>query len=212
MTLRIKNWDRYQHYRDRRPPWIKLHRSILDDRAFMLLPVEGKALLPMLWLLASESDDGQVISDLDDLEFRTRLPADVIRKGLQSVISSGLVDNASSLLADACPERETEGETEAEAEPEVQAENGFDEFWSAYDYKVKRRPAETAWNRVPKGLRQHVIERARAYRAATPEKRLRRHPTTWLHQRGWEDEDLPRAKHPTSFHHTPSTNGFASDL
>jgi hypothetical protein len=28
--LRVKNWSEFQHYKDRNPPWIKLHRTLLD--------------------------------------------------------------------------------------------------------------------------------------------------------------------------------------
>ncbi len=31
MNYRIKNWDKFQHFKNRRPPWIKLHREILDQ-------------------------------------------------------------------------------------------------------------------------------------------------------------------------------------
>ena len=29
--LRIKNWSEFQHYKDRAPPWVKLHHSLLDN-------------------------------------------------------------------------------------------------------------------------------------------------------------------------------------
>ncbi len=58
MLLQPKNWAVFQHYKDRCPPWIKLHRDLLNDRSYMRLPIASKALAPMLWLLASESKDG----------------------------------------------------------------------------------------------------------------------------------------------------------
>jgi hypothetical protein len=36
--LRVKNWAEFQHYRHRRPPWIKLHHGLLDDFAWHRLP------------------------------------------------------------------------------------------------------------------------------------------------------------------------------
>jgi hypothetical protein len=54
---RVKNWAEFQHYKDRSPPWIRLHRSFLDDYDFHCLPVASRALAPMLWLLASENKD-----------------------------------------------------------------------------------------------------------------------------------------------------------
>ena len=31
MTYRVKNWSKFQHYKNRNPPWIRLHVEILDD-------------------------------------------------------------------------------------------------------------------------------------------------------------------------------------
>lgn len=54
--LAIKNWDTFQHYSKRNPPWIKLHRAILDDYAFCALPDAAKGHLMMLWLYGSQND------------------------------------------------------------------------------------------------------------------------------------------------------------
>lgn len=53
--LRVKNWGEHQHYKDRNPPWIKLHRALLDDYEFCQLSDESKAHLVLIWLLASQS-------------------------------------------------------------------------------------------------------------------------------------------------------------
>ncbi len=49
----VKNFDLYQHYKDRDPPWIKLHYRILSDYGFGILPDEAKAHLLAIGLLAS---------------------------------------------------------------------------------------------------------------------------------------------------------------
>lgn len=51
--LRVVNWEIYQHYKDRTPPWIKLHNSLLEDPGIAALPDATKAHLFGLWLLAS---------------------------------------------------------------------------------------------------------------------------------------------------------------
>jgi hypothetical protein len=54
--IRIKNWQRYQHYRAQfAPPWIKLHRSLLRDQEFMALPELTQWRLVKSWLAASEA-------------------------------------------------------------------------------------------------------------------------------------------------------------
>lgn len=69
--MRVKNWHKFQHFKDRKPPWIKLYRDILDDiEWFELDPVAAKALV-MIWLIASE-DEGN-LPDLKRLSFRLRM-------------------------------------------------------------------------------------------------------------------------------------------
>ena len=119
--LRPKNWGDFQHYKNRRPPWIKLHRGLLDDRKFARLPLASKALAPLLWLLASENYDGVFDASTDELAFRLRLSPVEIETGLNALIAEGFFVHASKTLArryqDAIPERETEGEGEGESYP-----------------------------------------------------------------------------------------------
>jgi hypothetical protein len=116
-----KNWREFQHYKDRNPPWIRLHRKLLDDRAFQSLPVASRALAPMLWLLASESKEGAFDGSVEELAFRLRCSEKEIAAGLQPLIDKGffcLERDASKPLAEGerdAPEScsETEAETEA---------------------------------------------------------------------------------------------------
>jgi hypothetical protein len=120
MTLTVKNWRVFQHYKDRSPPWIKLQKTLLDDFVFQRLPLASKALAPMLWLLASESDDGSLPSSVEEIAFRLRWPEKDIFAGLKPLIEKGFLIDASNPLAD-CKQSatsETEGETEKEAETE----------------------------------------------------------------------------------------------
>ena len=118
MKLKPKNWDKFQHYKDRCPPWIKLHRDLLNDRIFASLPIASKALAPLLWLLASESKDGSFDADSEELAFRLHIASKEIAEGLKPLIDKGFFVDASTMLApclqDAIPERETERETERE--------------------------------------------------------------------------------------------------
>ena len=120
MLLQPKNWVRFQHYKDRCPPWIKLHRDLLNNRDFMRLPIASKALAPMLWLLASESKDGSFDGSLDELVFRLHISPKEYQDGIKPLIDKGFFVDANGMLAaclqDATPETETETETEGETE------------------------------------------------------------------------------------------------
>jgi hypothetical protein len=63
----VKNWNQFQHYGKRNPPWIKLHRALLDDYAFCALSDTSKAHLMLIWLYASQHN-GQVPLDPKFLE------------------------------------------------------------------------------------------------------------------------------------------------
>ena len=127
MLIRPRNWSDFQHYKDRSPPWIRLHRSLLDDFDFQRLHVASRALAPMLWLLAAESKDtktGEIDASPDRLAFRLRMSEQEVRDALKPLIDNGfffVVQDASSVLAEhkqvAVPETETETETETDITP-----------------------------------------------------------------------------------------------
>ncbi len=114
MRLAPKNWREFQHYSNRNPPWIRLQRKLLDDKDFHRLPVASRALAPMLWLLASESINGDFDADPDELAFRLRSSVKEIEAALAPLIDKGFflpVQDASKPLADSvqvapksCPE------------------------------------------------------------------------------------------------------------
>lgn len=140
----IPTWDEYQHYRDRTPPWIKLHRAMLTSRAWVSLDAQGRELMIALMILAAENDnatpadpgyiqrraflagppDLQRLVDVGFIEIvepkakRSRPPAKRKRheSGPEHVASSALA-GASNSLQNAIPETETQVGTETEEEP-----------------------------------------------------------------------------------------------
>jgi hypothetical protein len=123
MLLQPKNWAVFQHYKDRCPPWIKLHRDLLNDRVYMRLPIASKAIAPMLWLLASESKDGVFDGSLDELVFRLHITESEYISGVKPLIDNNFFTVVSGVLADrlheAIPETEREAETETKKEKKV---------------------------------------------------------------------------------------------
>jgi hypothetical protein len=125
MLLQPKNWAVFQHYKDRCPPWIKLHRDLLNNRAYICLPIASKALAPMLWLLASESKDGVFDGSLDELVFRLHITPKEYQDGVKPLIDNDFFILVSGVLAErkqvAIPETETETEGETETETKKKA-------------------------------------------------------------------------------------------
>jgi len=71
MAAKVKNWKKFQHFKDRRPPWIKLNRDLLDDPDWHELSGDEAKALVMIWLVASEYDGN--LPDNRNLAFRLRI-------------------------------------------------------------------------------------------------------------------------------------------
>jgi hypothetical protein len=46
----IPNWDKFQHYKDRDPPWIKNYTHLLHDADYLSLTLTARGLLHGIWL------------------------------------------------------------------------------------------------------------------------------------------------------------------
>jgi hypothetical protein len=164
MILTPKNWKSFQHYKERTPPWIKLHKGLLDDFEFSRLPDASRALAPMVWLLASEYEDGAIKCSIEQMAFRLHTTVENLKLALSPLIDSGFF-SASEALApckrDACLETEAEGEAQGKKEtdkpPVAEATRGvsekFEEFWKERprrDGDDPRKPAEKKFNALVK--------------------------------------------------------------
>ena len=111
--MKIKNWSKFQHFKDRRPPWIKLYRDILDDIDWHQLDPLASKVLVMCWLIASEYD-GQ-LPDMKTLAFRLRMSekqtSECVSK-LSHWLDQDDIDVISDRYQDDAPETERETETE----------------------------------------------------------------------------------------------------
>jgi hypothetical protein len=222
MKLTPKNWKEFQHYTDRRPAWIKLHRALLDDYQFACLPVASRALAPCLWLLASEYKDGEITASLEEVAFRLRMTKGELSDALHPLVEAKFFTIASEALADcyqdACLEKEREKQVEIEEEKNNSAvanatcatdwPSDYQEiFWEAYPRKVGKKGALRELDRHRKSVSfEKLISAVRAY-TATADPQFTKHPKTWLHNGCWDDEpDTRKPNGPTA------PNGLASAL
>ena len=129
--MRIKNWGKFQHFKDRKPPWIKLYRDLLDDMEWHLLDAEASKLLVMLWLIASE--DAGELPDIKILAFRLRMSEKQVNDCVSrlghwieqsdiNAISGRYQDVPATELNNSAAVDLTLGETETETETEEEEE------------------------------------------------------------------------------------------
>jgi hypothetical protein len=113
--MKIKNWTKFQHFKDRRPPWVKLYRDILDDLEWHELDPLAAKVLVMLWLIASE-DEGR-IPDTKTLAFRLRL-TEIKTKEIVIKLSHWLEQDDINVISDRYQDDPLERETETETKKE----------------------------------------------------------------------------------------------
>lgn len=160
--LTVKNFEIHQHYRDRRPPWIKFHAALLDDYDFTRLQDASKAHLVLIWLLASKLDN-RIPNDPEWIakQIGATAPLD-----LQGLVAKGFLIEAQGPASNPLAERkqnaiaETERETEAETDSSAKIGKGpakysdqFAEFWAAYPRRAGGDSKHDAWLQYQARLR-----------------------------------------------------------
>ena len=178
-TFSVRNFERFQHYKDRSPPWIKLYNELLDDYSFAVLPDASKWHLVAIWLLASRSDN-EIPADTKWIAGHIGATEQVDLTPLQQagfiVASRALADGAQGAM----PERESETEAETETETEKEDSSAgadpssgpakaakktypapFEEFWRDYpvDALMSKSKAYEKWGRLS------IADRAAAHAA-----------------------------------------------
>lgn len=112
--FKIKKWSSYQSYKDRNPPWVRLHKKTLDDYQFQKMSAESRALLPMLWLLAAEDEDprsGLIRLGPDEIAYRLRRDGLVVKAALDEIVRAGFIKRVEEEDADLFGMKSTSYET-----------------------------------------------------------------------------------------------------
>lgn len=217
-----KNWSKFQHYKKRRPPWIKLHRDLLDDHVFNCLPDASKALAPMLWLIASERLDGVIPLSIDALAFRLHMDSNALAAALKPLISAGYFEDASNVLADCKQDAsnmlapETETETEDRGQKDISSEAAksrrsrrpqpaaadpdFEAWWKTYPRREAKGAAEKAYAAAKKiATAEELLAGATKARQRYTDPKFTPMPATWLNQKRWQDESGASGPSSTSY-------------
>jgi hypothetical protein len=119
--MRIRNWERFQQYKDREPKWIKIYRELLDDVDWFDLDGDTAKLLVNLWLLAAATGMDGSLPSVRTIAFRLRMTEKQVRTGI-SKLSQWIVEDDTDLyrpVQERTPEKETDTETELEEEKDT---------------------------------------------------------------------------------------------
>jgi hypothetical protein len=154
--LSIKNWRTFQHYGKRRPPWVKLYTSILDDEGFEALPDASKLLFLLLFPLAGRLEN-RIPNDPKYL--RRKLPMTgkvdtgpliaagflIVEAATVTIPTEPTPINASTLLASDRDREETEKRQSTDTPPPASAP--ADGGWRSRTPEQEARVA-AVWKRI----------------------------------------------------------------
>lgn len=137
---RIVEWERYQHYRDRDPPWIKLHRDTLTSNTWVSSD-DRTRLLAVVCMLIAAGTENKIPADPKYVMRRAYLDrepdfAPLVDVGFIELVGeiNGLAEirkpmlaPASAVQADACSESEAiQRQSRAEQKDNSTAKRGAD--------------------------------------------------------------------------------------
>ncbi|MFA7291876.1 MAG: hypothetical protein WC023_06465 [Rhodocyclaceae bacterium] len=186
MHVRIKSWTKFQHFKDRRPPWVKLYRALLDDMEWHQLEPHAAKTLVMLWLIASENEGW--LPEAKTLAFRLRTTEPSILETIDALghwLEHVDINEIPERYQDDAPERETEESRESD-----RLRASFEQFWAAYPKREGRGAAEKAFAKVTAPM-EAVLAAVKVHCEKPDWQRENGRyipmPATWLDQRRWED-------------------------
>ena len=183
--LRIRNWEKYQHYSQRTPPWIKLHLTLLDDFDFQGLDEKMQRPAFHIMLLAARLENR---IPWNDKWVAGRIQAKS-KVNLQILINNSFLEEiphtSNALASTAGTRREEESRQEKTREEESRfGPSQFAELWDSTQHKetdltqarrekvklrLKRHPAREYWVGVMGTIQQTPFLRGENDRGWRPD-------------------------------------------
>lgn len=165
---RIKNWADYQHYKDRCPPWIKLHHSLLTSEVWVMGTDASRVLAVACMLLASRNtaNDGTFNGDP---EYVKRFGYLNCKPDFKQLIQYGfieLVQDASVALAPCNTEERREEENREEKKPRKKSKTSIPDGFGISD-SVREWANKNGYQKLEERLAHFVtISHAKGYEYA----------------------------------------------
>ena len=201
--MKIKNWHKFQHFKDRKPLWIKLYRDLLNDISWHKLDGETSKTLIGLWLLASEDKSGE-LPPIDIIAFRLRITEDKLEQQLTklndfleqldiNLISTGHTPDSLEKRRD----REEKNTVDKKASTHV---FNFNKFWSLYPKKTGKQKCLSLWTKKKPPI--EIVLKAVAWQQRSEQwkKGFIPNPSTWLNEGRWDDEPLEATGEPKNIY------------
>jgi len=197
MAIRIKGWAKFQHFKDRRPPWIKLYRDLLEDPDWHDLDGDTAKILVAMWLIASEDEDQDgKLPDSRRLAFRLRVSEAKVNQAISKLshwLEQDDINPISTGYQVDAPETEAEKRQIKETENRVQKtfpcpDDVSPELWSDYLQVRKAKKAPVTAHAIA-GIRREAKKAGWTFERAIAECCTR----NWVgFNADWVNKDQPK--------------------
>ena len=118
MKYRIVKWHQYQHYKNRRPPWIKLHVDIIRNETWIMLDDASK-LLAICCMIAAAMDNANDGTFTAEPAFFQKLMYLEKQPNFKPLVSIGFIEEIASDMLASCKQLLQNYSTETETETET---------------------------------------------------------------------------------------------
>lgn len=181
----VRNWERFQHYSDRSPIWIKSYCALMSDDAFLDLSFHLRGVLLSIWLEYATSR--RQLSD-NTATLTRHLGHRVLTRDIESLVHAGFI--------------------------EISASKPLAERYQDASLEEKREEPTPIIPSRGKGARAPATERIRALTPTQSAPRLTKRElakytgckaTRGTHSSGWKYDPLGTAKPPPGWTHAKPT-------
>lgn len=188
MFYEIKNWAEYQHYKDRNPPWVKLHWNLLTSMDWMVLDDASRVLAVACMLVASRNG-GQIRADLEGLKYLEKVAHLNTPPDLTPLIECGF-------LASKAQAKSKRRDSPKKRREEKEKRSGFEKFWEVWPKTFRKGGKAKCEDKWIKGDLEKDSDQIIAHVES-----MKRHkqwqdpqfipaPEVYLNQRRWDGADL----------------------
>jgi len=203
--FKVKNWEKFQHYKDRCPPWIKLHSEIFASRDWVML-ADASKLLMIICMLVAAKKEGKIPDDpeyIKRVSYLDKLPdfKPLLKTGfLLQADASGCYQEQAK---DTTEERRDRGREETEKRQSNVPPADFMHAYEIYPGQKSRLNDWAKFRRHKDNLKALPLLKDAILSEISFKQKLSQGPNsfcppwknfqTWLSQRCWEQElTLPK--------------------
>jgi len=192
--LKIVDWDKYQTYRKDRglPPWIKVHRSMLQSQRWLSLTDAEKGQLVSIWVVAA-AKDGKFPADPEILQRMAQLNTLPEIKKFQKL--KYITGNRMTTKRQPNDALDTDADTDTDTDTELGwQDDAFEEDWEDYPRKAgSKKKAKVCYLKTVKNNadRLHFQDKTMLYIISTKDPAFLKYGETWF--RNWKDHEIDQA-------------------